>query len=243
VKISQAQKLKNRSRLIESAVRLFSDQGFRNTTMRDIAKGAKLSEPAIYNYFPTKESIVYAFFEHELEGTLESLQGQKSLGQLGFCEQIQTLLEQHLERLQINRKFVDEAFKSIFITNLPSSSTEIGRQRELFVSFVQERLKESQRRGELHNTPFDRFFAEILWDFYIGVIYYWLRDSSSQSANTSQMIDKTLALLNELLKTNVLSKLLDLLQFFIRQHLFDGLNALLSFTQGTPDGQKKRFGH
>lgn len=226
MKISRSQKLKNRKQLIKSAVSLFLHQGFKNTTMREIAKTAKLSEPAIYNYFPTKESLVFAYFEDMLEESLQNLYAKKIFLQLGFCEKVQALIEIHLENLEPHRDFVSDSFQSIFVTDLPSSSTAIAGQKKIFLAFIQEQLKESQSKGELPSSPFDVFFSELLWDFYIGVLYYWLKDDSQNYENTSQMVDKSLALLRELLKTEVVTKFLDIVQFFLRQHLFKALTSL-----------------
>ena len=47
-----------RKEIIEDAAReLFIKQGFHATSMRDIAKGAKVSLGNLYNYYPTKEAI------------------------------------------------------------------------------------------------------------------------------------------------------------------------------------------
>ena len=47
-----------RKEIIEDAAReLFIKQGFHATSMRDIAKGARVSLGNLYNYYPTKEAI------------------------------------------------------------------------------------------------------------------------------------------------------------------------------------------
>jgi AcrR family transcriptional regulator len=48
-----------RARLVEAAIRAFSEKGFHGTTTRDIAKGAGMSPAALYIHFPSKEEILY----------------------------------------------------------------------------------------------------------------------------------------------------------------------------------------
>jgi AcrR family transcriptional regulator len=46
-----------RERLLQAAWRLFSDQGYDETTVAEIAEAADVAKGTVFNYFPTKESI------------------------------------------------------------------------------------------------------------------------------------------------------------------------------------------
>lgn len=48
---------RSRSQVLEAALRLFSTQGYRGTSMRDIAVAAKVSTGNVYHQFPDKETI------------------------------------------------------------------------------------------------------------------------------------------------------------------------------------------
>lgn len=48
---------RSRSRVLEAALRLFSTQGYRGTSIRDIAVAAKASTGNVYHQFPDKETI------------------------------------------------------------------------------------------------------------------------------------------------------------------------------------------
>src|SRR5262249_3991252 len=52
-----------RRHLLERALVLFKERGVEATTMRDIAKAAGLSLGAAYYYFPSKEALVFAYYE------------------------------------------------------------------------------------------------------------------------------------------------------------------------------------
>jgi AcrR family transcriptional regulator len=52
-----------RRMLLERAHRLFQQRGVDATTMRDIAKAAGLSLGAAYYYFPSKQAMLFAFYE------------------------------------------------------------------------------------------------------------------------------------------------------------------------------------
>jgi AcrR family transcriptional regulator len=52
-----------RDLILSTALELFRDRTFDNTTMQDIAEAAGVAKSAAYYYFPSKESIVAAYYE------------------------------------------------------------------------------------------------------------------------------------------------------------------------------------
>ena len=51
-----------RTRILESAHRVFSQKGYREATMDEIAEGLGLSKPALYRYYPSKEELFREIF-------------------------------------------------------------------------------------------------------------------------------------------------------------------------------------
>jgi hypothetical protein len=79
---------------------------------------------------------------------------------------------------------------------------------------------------------------ELLWEYAIGVTYYWLEDSSPKYVNTTQMLDKSLAVLNAVLVSNVSSKVADLVQFLIREHVLAKIQDMRK--ERKPDGPRPK---
>jgi AcrR family transcriptional regulator len=52
-------KLRTRELLVETAARLFAEKGFDAVTVADVARAAEISGQTIYNYFSTKETLVF----------------------------------------------------------------------------------------------------------------------------------------------------------------------------------------
>ncbi|MBR9979572.1 MAG: TetR/AcrR family transcriptional regulator [Desulfatitalea sp.] len=48
-----------RAQILKAAEKIFAEKGFHEATISEIAKGAGLSEPTIYEYFPSKEEILF----------------------------------------------------------------------------------------------------------------------------------------------------------------------------------------
>ena len=49
--------------ILEKALKLFSEKGIKETTIRDIAKAVGITEGAIYRHFESKDQIVHELFE------------------------------------------------------------------------------------------------------------------------------------------------------------------------------------
>jgi len=66
----EQRKEETRKRLLSTAIRLMTEQGFDDLTVQAIAVAADVGKGTIYNYFSTKEDIVVAFFV-DLERSLQ----------------------------------------------------------------------------------------------------------------------------------------------------------------------------
>src|SRR5262249_33334049 len=67
--LRERKKQRTRQLLSETARRLFSERGFEQVSVAEIAHEADVSEMTVFNYFPTKEDLVYSgleIFEEEL---------------------------------------------------------------------------------------------------------------------------------------------------------------------------------
>ncbi len=61
-----------RQALFDTAVDLIGRQGYRGTTLRDIAKEFGVTEPAVYYYFDTKEDLLFTIYQETLEVALRT---------------------------------------------------------------------------------------------------------------------------------------------------------------------------
>jgi AcrR family transcriptional regulator len=57
--LRERKKLKTREHIAETARGLFAERGFERVTVAEIARNAEVAEQTVYNYFPTKEDLVY----------------------------------------------------------------------------------------------------------------------------------------------------------------------------------------
>jgi AcrR family transcriptional regulator len=85
--LRERKKLQTRRQIAEIARRRFSEDGFERVTVAEIAREAQVSEKTVFNYFPTKEDLVYwrlESFEQELLGTIrDRAEGESVLEAFG----------------------------------------------------------------------------------------------------------------------------------------------------------------
>jgi AcrR family transcriptional regulator len=73
VGLRERKKQQTRAHIAETARQLFGERGFDRVTVAEIARAAEVSEQTVFNYFPTKEDLVYwqlGAFEEELLSTI-----------------------------------------------------------------------------------------------------------------------------------------------------------------------------
>jgi AcrR family transcriptional regulator len=61
--LRERKKQQTRQLLAETARRLFSERGFEQVSVAEIAREADVSEMTVFNYFPSKEDLVYSGLE------------------------------------------------------------------------------------------------------------------------------------------------------------------------------------
>jgi AcrR family transcriptional regulator len=71
-----------RTRILESAHRVFSQKGYREATMDEIADGVGLSKPALYRYYPSKEELFREIFRLFNQATAKALRESFKSGRL-----------------------------------------------------------------------------------------------------------------------------------------------------------------
>ena len=218
MRITKSQQAKNQRLIIQAAVDLMTQHGFEATTMKQIARAAKLGDATIYNYFPNKEKLVLAYFEQATSDAL--LQFGKTKGQEGFSlhERMQLLVDSLLEILLADREFVAVARKLVERAPVLLLGDELPGKPVLKEAFLQ-MLAQAELAGEIAPCGFKPSVAGLLADYVYGVVAYWLRDESEAFGDTTQLVDLSLGVLVLTLRSGLVDKLLELGGFVLRSQL------------------------
>ena len=79
-KVTEAHLEARRRQILDAALACFSRQGFHQSTMQDICQEAELSPGAVYRYFSSKEEIIEARCEEELQRNMALAEDISSRG-------------------------------------------------------------------------------------------------------------------------------------------------------------------
>lgn len=240
MRISQAEKEQTYRRIVKAAVDLVSDRGFKTVSMRNIAKAAEVGDATVYRYFRNKQTILYAYFELAMEELVEQLKAVEDFHELTFREQFHTVLETHFELLEEDRAFVLIAYRNFFLTNWISAAAASRACKMRFIEIVDDLLDAAVEVGEFHEPPHRQIIGEALWEYLVGMTYYWLNDESRNHEATTQLADKGLALIEACLQSEVWIKAVELIQYLIREHLLSKLQPPRQPGEHAPAG-KRRF--
>jgi AcrR family transcriptional regulator len=74
--LRERKKQRTRQLIAETARRLFSERGFDRVTIAEVARAAEVSEQTVFNYFPTKEDLVYWRLETFEDELLAAIRGR-----------------------------------------------------------------------------------------------------------------------------------------------------------------------
>jgi len=227
MKITQSAKEKTKIKILQSAVDLIIEKGFDNASLREMAKNAGVSNPTIYNYFPSKEKLLYAYIEQKHKESIASIQEIEDFHTYTLREQLQTLIETELELYLEDREFIIQIADMVF----HASGLKMGKLYEtnaLFIDTVDEMLSIAIEAEEIAKPPFREHIAKLFWDYYIMVVAYWVKDDSEMFENTTQFIDHSLGLADAVLHSDILSKASDLGMFFFKTHMLNSLQKFAS---------------
>jgi AcrR family transcriptional regulator len=85
--LRERKKQQTREHIAETARRLFGERGFEQVSVAEVARAADVSQQTVFNYFPTKEDLVFwrlGSFEDELLATIrDRAEGEPILAAFG----------------------------------------------------------------------------------------------------------------------------------------------------------------
>jgi len=71
--LRERKKQQTRQRIVDAALELFDQRGFDRVPVAEVARLAEVSEATVFNYFPTKEDLVYDGMEAYEESLLDAV--------------------------------------------------------------------------------------------------------------------------------------------------------------------------
>ena len=181
-----------RERIVRAALDLFQTKGFDATTTKAIARKAGIAEGTVFNYFKSKDDIALYFFEQEVDQAMAAVRENPRLQKAPLEEKLFTLVHSQLEYLARHERFIGAALIHALKPASPLGPFSHRSQelRHRYLGFVEELIEESESKHR--HGPLTFFAPEVFWIYYLGVLLYWLNDSSEGKQNTLAFLDRSL---------------------------------------------------
>jgi len=179
-----------RRRIFDSALALFRDRGFNETTMRDIAREADVALGAAYYYFDSKDAIVMAFYQRT-QDELAPLVSDALSHTHGFKQRLAAVIRMKLDYCAPNRRLMAALATHIDPQHPLSPFGEQTRAiRDADTRFFQSALE-----GGYIKVPNDlaTHLPRLLWLYQMGLLLFWVYDRSPRQWRTTQLFEKTLS--------------------------------------------------
>ncbi len=186
-----------KSLILETALEMFRERGYEETTMRAIAKKAGVSLGNAYYYFHSKEYLIQAFYhrthENHLAVSLPALEKDDSLK-----ARLLTLMRLKIDTLRPYHQFAGVLFKTAAHPQSPlnpfaEESDPVRRASIQLFARVVEGSKARIPKDLRAELPY------LLWVYHIGIILFWIHDPSPKHRRTYRLIDHTVDLLDKLI--------------------------------------------
>lgn len=179
-----------RDHLLDVAIGLFRQEGLEGTTMRHIAREAEVAVGLAYYYFPAKEAVVLAYYdrvqrEHRLLAERLLPDAPSLQARLAF------LLHTKIDILAGDRKLLGGLFRYTGDPTHPLSflGPATAPLRAECAALFAEAIAPERLPDDLKEV-----LPTALWALHMGVLLFFLYDSSPELKRTRALIDGSVAL-------------------------------------------------
>jgi AcrR family transcriptional regulator len=185
-----------RAAIIEAALRLFRETGYEGTTMRAVAREAGVSTGNAYYYFSSKEELIREFYARN-QAEHEAACRAVLAAETGFAPRLRGTVRALIDVLAPYHTFAAKFFKHAAEPSNPLSpfSPESSPARDAALAPYQQVVDGSSLRLD---RDLRARLPELLWLYSLGIVMFWVHDTSPGCARTYELIDRTVPLADRL---------------------------------------------
>lgn len=189
-----------KGKILAAALELFRQNGLDGTTTRQISRKAGIAEGTLFNYFKTKEDLALFFFQKETHDLVAWFGREARLQRAPLPEKLFAILHRQLEYITPYEDFIGAVF---FRSLQPHSrlsplSLEAQELRLKYLRFLREVLAQAEEKKEI--PAVGDLGAHAVGLFYIGIVMYWLHDTSRGKQKTLALLDRSLNFATKVLR-------------------------------------------
>ncbi|GAB1642723.1 TetR/AcrR family transcriptional regulator [Krasilnikovia sp. MM14-A1259] len=185
-----------RELILQTALRLFRERGYAETTMRAIAKEAGVAVGNAYYYFDSKEHLVQGFYDQN-QAAHRAAAAPVLATEREFAARLRATLHAGIDVTAPYHAFAATFFKTAAEPSSPLSpfSAESSPAREAAIGIFREVVDGSSAKLD---PELRKELPELLWLGWMGVVLFWVYDRSPDQRRTRRLIDGVVPLVDRL---------------------------------------------
>jgi TetR/AcrR family transcriptional regulator, fatty acid metabolism regulator protein len=151
-------------------VKVFSQQGFYQSTIAQIAKEAGVADGTIYLYFKNKNDILVNFFSHRTKQVFARFQAEVDKGQSSL-DKLRNLIRRHLAEFQNDRDMAI-VYQVETHQNSRLAEEQIKEMSKMYQDLIAEIVELGQQEGSVRK------------DLYVGLVKRFILGAVDEVINT-----------------------------------------------------------
>ncbi|MEV4317844.1 TetR family transcriptional regulator [Actinocrispum sp. NPDC049592] len=184
-----------RTLIMETALRLFQEQGYDRTTMRAVAKQAGVSTGNAYYYFESKDHLIQGFYDRiqaaHRDACTEILASERD-----FAPRLRGVLLAWLDVAEPYHEFAGQFFKNAADPASPLSPFSDSSQPARAASIG---LFEEVLAGVRLDPGLRAELPRLLWLYLMGIVLFWVHDRSAGRSRSRMLVNRTVPLVDRLI--------------------------------------------
>jgi|SRR4051812_2366065 AcrR family transcriptional regulator len=193
MRITAAAKDETRKRILNVSQKQFAQRGFEQTTTRDIARDSNIAVGTLFNYFPTKESIVENLVN---EGCARAAERFATELERNWQQDSATLEEElfaHvaavLRELKPYRKYLPAVLETSLSPLATDQADDQTSLRAAHFEIVGQILLRHASQEAVSPVAF-----QLYWTLYTGVLVFWASDNSPKQEDSLALLDESMSM-------------------------------------------------
>lgn len=169
--LREQNKIEKRKCILEAAIRLFSDKGYEQTSIEELAREAGIGKGTVYSYFETKRDIVRAFCEDQLEYTRNELTATTN-PQTSLKEQLLVIFMAEFRHVTANKEF-GRLFLQEKVFPREHYTVDDQEMQNRYFELLYPIYEKAQRRGELNSELELLHISGHFYSLYLLILSCW----------------------------------------------------------------------
>lgn len=162
--------LETRERLFRSALDLFAEKGFNETTVEDITEAADVGKGTFFNYFPSKDHILLAFGEMQLAKLQSAVEEARRTGER--MPEFLRSLGLRMTQEPIRHPGIIRTLLQAYLSTTPVREAMLDLQKRVQALHT-EIVRLGQERGEIRNDLPATEIAHVFRQTIFGTLLLW----------------------------------------------------------------------